>query len=328
VSAGQCWHWFSRPQAAAEAWRLLADGGALVVAHMDWLHRPGGVLARSVALARRHHPEYQRPFEWPEHSVYSCWLGDIEAAGFSDIELWSFDVDLVYSPEAWRGRMRASHLVGAALDAARTAAFDAELAALLERELPGERLLVPHRVFTLVARKGAPSRQAPEPPQAPHPQLAPYQGGAWQPAGRDGACLRRVLGRETGATRISCSRYLLPPGAAPFPRHAHLVGEEAILVLGGEGTLEIGEERRVLRAGDYAALPPGEGGAHRLTNTGDRPLDYLCLGTLEAADVVLYPDSGKLGALAGASHGGRPSTRTLAGFWRREDAVEYWEGEP
>jgi len=29
VTAGQCWHWFERSRAAAEALRLLRDGGAV-----------------------------------------------------------------------------------------------------------------------------------------------------------------------------------------------------------------------------------------------------------------------------------------------------------
>ncbi len=148
VSAGQCWHWFDRPAAAAEARRLLRPGGALLIAHLDWLSRPGNVVQRSVALAESHNPDYVPPLDWPDDGIYSRWLPGLEAAGFSALEVLAFDVDLIYSPEAWRGRMRASAVGGAGRHSPeRTEAFDRELARLLAEDFPGERLRIPHRVF-------------------------------------------------------------------------------------------------------------------------------------------------------------------------------------
>jgi len=62
------------------------------------------------------------------------------------------DVDVPFTHDAWRGRMRSSNGVGASLSAAEVAAFDAELARLLRERFPEEPLVVPHRVWALVAR--------------------------------------------------------------------------------------------------------------------------------------------------------------------------------
>ncbi|HEY2525510.1 MAG TPA: class I SAM-dependent methyltransferase, partial [Candidatus Binataceae bacterium] len=43
VGAGQCWHWFDRRRAAAEARRVLRPGGLLVIANYDWIALPGNV---------------------------------------------------------------------------------------------------------------------------------------------------------------------------------------------------------------------------------------------------------------------------------------------
>lgn len=89
---------------------------------------------------------------------YSRWLPGLEAAGFSAFELLAFDVDLVYTPEGWRGRMRASAVGGAGRHSPeRTAAFDRELAALLAERFPGQRLRIPHRIFALAGFKGVPA---------------------------------------------------------------------------------------------------------------------------------------------------------------------------
>lgn len=48
---------------------------------------------------------------------------------------------------------------------------------------------------------------------------------------------------------------------------------------------------------------------------------------MELPEVVEYPDSGKVGVLAG-THGGRTSRAdSLRHFARMRDGVDYWEGE-
>jgi hypothetical protein len=77
-------------------------------------------------------------------------LPQLYAAGFSGFETFSYDMDVAYSAEAWRGRIRASAGVGASLAPAEVQAFDAELARLLEESFPGNVLRVPHRVFAII----------------------------------------------------------------------------------------------------------------------------------------------------------------------------------
>jgi SAM-dependent methyltransferase len=149
VTAGQCWHWFDRPAAAAESFRVLVPGGAIAICHFDWLPLPGNVVAATEALILQYNPE------WPYSGglgMYPLWTLDVAEAGFSAIETFSFDVAVAYSHGAWRGRIRASAGVAATLPLDAVAAFDAELARLLEQDFPHEPLAVPHRVWSLVAR--------------------------------------------------------------------------------------------------------------------------------------------------------------------------------
>jgi hypothetical protein len=73
-------------------------------------------------------------------------------AGFSRLETFSFDLDVPYSHEAWRGRIRASAGVGASLSPDGVAAFDGELQALLAEKFPQEPLAVLHRVFAAIGK--------------------------------------------------------------------------------------------------------------------------------------------------------------------------------
>lgn len=152
VLAGQCWHWFDRPAAAREAARVLRPGGALVVAHFDWLPLPGNLVEASEELIRAYSPDWTLG---RGTGLYPQWLADMSGAGFGAIETASFDVAQPYSHAGWRGRLRASAPVKASLDAAAVARFDAALAALLAERFPQDPMAVPHRVWWVVGRKGA-----------------------------------------------------------------------------------------------------------------------------------------------------------------------------
>lgn len=144
VAAGQCWHWFDRAAAAAEARRLLAPGGRLAICHFDWIPLPGTVVAATERLIEQHNPAWTMG---GGSGLYPAWLGDATGAGFLDLETFSFDVTVAYTHEAWRGRIRASAGIGGSLPAAAIAAFDSAHADLLAREFPHDPLSVPHRVF-------------------------------------------------------------------------------------------------------------------------------------------------------------------------------------
>jgi hypothetical protein len=95
------------------------------------------------------------------NGTHGDYLADIALAGFRNLETFSFDIEAPYSPEAWRGRIRASAGVGASLSPAKVAAFDADLERILEGEFPGDPLPVPHRVWTLIAKAPDQARARP-----------------------------------------------------------------------------------------------------------------------------------------------------------------------
>src|ERR1700761_763617 len=149
VTAGQCWHWFDRPRAAAEVERLLVPGGLLMIAHFDWLPLPGSAVAATEALIAEHNPKWTMG---GGNGLYPWWFADLEQAGFRDIESFTFDLAVPYTHEAWIGRIRASAGVGASLPPDAVARFDADHRAVLERDFPDDPLVAPHRVFVIHAR--------------------------------------------------------------------------------------------------------------------------------------------------------------------------------
>jgi len=152
--------------------------------------------------------------------------------------------------------------------------------------------------------------------------------GPWQEYGHGERfqAFRKAISAPAGGRALGASLYRLPAGKSAFPRHAHLANEEAIFILEGEGRLRLGDDVHKVGDGDYIPLPVGAEHAHSLANAGEADLIYLCLSTMIEPDVVLYPDSDKVGVIAGSAPGGEASARTLAA-WFENKPVDYWQGE-
>jgi SAM-dependent methyltransferase len=152
VSAGQCWHWFDRAAAAREVARLLVPDGQVLIAHFDWIPIPGNVVAATEEIILRYTPTW--PFAG-RAGLYPQWLVDLQSAGFTGIETFSFDLDVSYSHEAWVGRVRASAPVSGTLEQDDVRACSQELTALLRERFAADPLAVPHRLWAVTAHRPA-----------------------------------------------------------------------------------------------------------------------------------------------------------------------------
>lgn len=148
VTAGQCWHWFDAARATAEIRRVLRPGGQVLIAHFDWLPLPGNVVGATEALITRFNPAWTMG---GSTGLHPSRLTDLATGGFTDIETFSFDVAVPYTPEAWNGRVRASAGVGAVLPPEEVAEFSERLAETLRAEHPGDVLRIPHRTWAVRA---------------------------------------------------------------------------------------------------------------------------------------------------------------------------------
>ncbi|WP_119069545.1 cupin domain-containing protein [Rubrobacter indicoceani] len=138
---------------------------------------------------------------------------------------------------------------------------------------------------------------------------------------------RRSLSAATGAENLGCSLYEIPPGKQAWPRHYHLANEEAIYVMEGSGTLTIGDTKTAVSPGDYAHFEASESAVHSLFNDSETPLVYLCFSTMNVPDVMVYPDSEKVGVFGGAAPGGAKEKRTFSRFLSTKKEVGYFDDE-
>jgi uncharacterized cupin superfamily protein len=146
-------------------------------------------------------------------------------------------------------------------------------------------------------------------------QTSEQPGFTWRRAG---------LGHQADGERLGASLYELEPGQAAFPFHYHLGNEELLIVVSGSPSLRDGDGERVLVEGDVVSFPRGEAGAHQVVNNAEQPARVLIVSEMNAPDVVVRPESGKLSAF-GRPPGGRGEGMHEVFF--RHDSVPFWEGE-
>jgi uncharacterized cupin superfamily protein len=164
---------------------------------------------------------------------------------------------------------------------------------------------------------------------ASHPNVVSEGDLRWneQSHGEKFGYRRKSLGSAAHSEKLGCSLYEVPPGRRAWPHHYHLANEEAIYVLKGSGSLRIGGEEIWISEGDYVALPARAEGAHQLVISSEAVLRYLCFSTMVEPDVMVYPDSGKVGIFGGAAPGGPKEERTFSKFLRGDAEVGYYDGE-
>jgi uncharacterized cupin superfamily protein len=123
-----------------------------------------------------------------------------------------------------------------------------------------------------------------------------------------------VMGKER-QWHVGVAIEELPPGKQSCPFHFHMLEEEHLLVLEGECTLRLGEERLRFKAGDYAVFPAGVKTGHCLVNETERPCRYIVIGENNPNESCVYPDSNKV------------SNRWLGERYDRSAQKDYYAGE-
>jgi uncharacterized cupin superfamily protein len=136
------------------------------------------------------------------------------------------------------------------------------------------------------------------------------------------ASRRARIGYELGTELIGCSLWELPPGEAAYPYHLHYADEELVIVLSGRPSLRTSQGTRELEEGEALRFPLGEEGAHQILNRSEEPATFLAISSSGRPDVVVYPDSGKVGVGERLPRGGG-----LRAFFHEDDGVDYWDGE-
>lgn len=143
-----------------------------------------------------------------------------------------------------------------------------------------------------------PSQPAPIPPQGPpRPPISSHEV-AWHEGNHGKGFFdrnRHLAYAAVGETyHVGVLIEAPPPGMRGAPRHYHMAEEEHALILEGEVTLLLGDERHIMKPGDFVSFPAGQKVGHSFLNSGTGPCSYLMIGERNPNDVCVMPDSNKM----------------------------------
>jgi uncharacterized cupin superfamily protein len=138
--------------------------------------------------------------------------------------------------------------------------------------------------------------------------------------------LGAAIGQLAGSRHLGASLYELPPGEALCPYHWHEANEEMAIALSGTPSVRTPDGWSEMTPGEVIAFPRGREGAHQVMNRGDETARVLMVSEMNAPEVVVYPDSGKVGVRSQAPGSPHTDDEILKRF-RFDDGVDYWEGE-
>jgi uncharacterized cupin superfamily protein len=95
-------------------------------------------------------------------------------------------------------------------------------------------------------------------------------------------------------------------------------------VIDGSPSLRTPDGERVLKRGEVVSFPRGAQGAHQIVNRSGDEARVLIVSEMNAPEIVVRPESGKVDAM-GRPPGGRGEAMRKVFFER--DEVELWDGE-
>ena len=141
ITASMCWGYFDLNRMEEEVPRLLRPKGLLLVSSLIWIAEEDLIASETEKLIIKHNEAEARTNKAEAVEIIPKWsLKRFRLKSFHE-----YKTSLPFTRESWRGRIRASKGIGAALTTKQTKAFDSEHEALLERIAP-DQFNIRHRI--------------------------------------------------------------------------------------------------------------------------------------------------------------------------------------
>lgn len=132
VTACQCFWYFDHETLMPKLWRMLRQGGSLLVLYMAWLPFEDKIAGESEKLVLKYNPDWSGAGE----KVHPIWIPDCYKEKFELVYHEEFLLHVPFTRESWNGRLKACRGIGASLSETEIANWEEEHKKLLVQIAP------------------------------------------------------------------------------------------------------------------------------------------------------------------------------------------------
>ena len=135
VTAGQCWWWFDQNQPCRGEANLETQRKTDLCS-FHYIPVPDSPAFRCEEIILKHNPGWRSA---GNDGLSPEQLWQLTCHRFDSIQTYTYDQNISFTHERWRGRLRASNSVGASLTPEEVHQVDDEIRQMLENEFPGHQ---------------------------------------------------------------------------------------------------------------------------------------------------------------------------------------------
>ena len=149
VTACQCFWYFDHETLMPKFWRMLRQGGSILVLYMAWLPFEDKIAGESEKLVLKYNPDWSGAGE----TVHPIWIPDCYKEKFELVYHEEFLLHVPFTRESWNGRMKACRGIGASLSETEIAKWEEEHKKLLVQIAPEKFDILHYGAIAQLERK-------------------------------------------------------------------------------------------------------------------------------------------------------------------------------
>ena len=134
ITACQCFWYFNHETVMPKLWRMLKQGGSILVLYMAWLPFEDKIAGASENLVLKYSPNWSGAGE----TIHQIAIPDCYKEKFELVYHEEFILKVPFTRESWNGRMKACRGIGASLADKEILMWEQEHRTLLEHIAPNE----------------------------------------------------------------------------------------------------------------------------------------------------------------------------------------------
>lgn len=149
ITACQCFFYFNHETVAPKLWRMLKQGGSILILYMAWLPFEDQIAGASEKLVLKYNPDWSGAGE----TLHPIGIPDCYNDNFELVYREEFPLEVPFTRESWNGRIKACRGIGASLTEEEICKWEEEHKKLLAQIAPDEFTILHYGAIAELRKK-------------------------------------------------------------------------------------------------------------------------------------------------------------------------------